>query len=155
VQLFAQTETRWLTKRLLEETLPAARSDWGRFCVDARPDPTRDPDVRGLINAQAQSTRRIAQSQVDNFFSRLERLHGSGRRAGFDNSLGFASRRETCDVGGNSGQLQQSALNPSACRDWVRSHSDGASAEEGDRRLKGEDTWRDSDAGTTGLIYTR
>ncbi|TXI48178.1 MAG: autotransporter domain-containing protein [Lysobacter sp.] len=47
-----------------------------------RPDPTRDPDVRGLLDAQVQSTRRFATTQINNFQQRLENLHGSDARDG-------------------------------------------------------------------------
>lgn len=70
-----------------------------RFQVQARPDPTLDADVRGLANAQVESARRFAHTQIDNFQSRLERLHGNaprGRR--LDNQLSFATR-ERCVAG--------------------------------------------------------
>jgi uncharacterized protein YhjY with autotransporter beta-barrel domain len=70
-----------------------------RFQVQARPDPTLDADVRGLANAQLESARRFAHTQIDNFQSRLERLHGNaprGRR--LDNQLSFATR-ERCVAG--------------------------------------------------------
>ncbi|MGV6487802.1 putative Ig domain-containing protein [Stenotrophomonas bentonitica] len=77
-----------------------------RFQVQARPDPTLDADVRGLANAQLESARRFAHTQIDNFQSRLERLHGNaprGRR--LDNQLSFATR-ERCVAGvqGNTAQ---------------------------------------------------
>ncbi|MFD0724952.1 putative Ig domain-containing protein [Lysobacter brunescens] len=52
-----------------------------------RPDPSRDPEVRGLIESQADATRRFATTQINNFQQRLERLHGSGSGGGFDNGL--------------------------------------------------------------------
>ncbi len=58
-----------------------------------RPDPTRDPDVRGQLNAQVDSTRRFATTQINNFQQRLERLHGADRGGGFDNGLSFQSRQ--------------------------------------------------------------
>ncbi|MCS4279015.1 putative Ig domain-containing protein [Stenotrophomonas rhizophila] len=78
-----------------------------RFQVQARPDPTLDPDVRGLANAQLETARRFAHTQIDNFQSRLERLHGNaprGRR--LDNQLSFATR-ERC-VAGVQGQTARS-----------------------------------------------
>ena len=47
--------------------------------VAARPDPSTDPDVVGLINAQIQAARRFADAQISNYSDRLERLHGTGR----------------------------------------------------------------------------
>ncbi|TPL36024.1 hypothetical protein [Mesorhizobium sp. B2-4-6] len=44
------------------------------FTVIARPDPSRDPEVIGLLDAQAQSAERFAKSQITNFRDRLEQL---------------------------------------------------------------------------------
>ena len=55
--------------------------------VIQRPDPSRDPEVRGLIESQADATRRFATTQINNFQQRLERLHGAGSGGGFDNGL--------------------------------------------------------------------
>jgi uncharacterized protein YhjY with autotransporter beta-barrel domain len=53
-----------------------------------RPDPSRDPEVRGLLESQADATRRFASSQVDNFQQRMQRLHGGGGDGGrFDNGV--------------------------------------------------------------------
>ncbi len=52
-----------------------------------RPDPSRDPEVRGLLDAQADATRRFATTQINNFQQRLERLHGAARNGGMDNGL--------------------------------------------------------------------
>ncbi len=47
----------------------------------ARPDPSADPDVRGLDAAQADATRRLATVQIDNVNRRLEQLHsGAGNQ---------------------------------------------------------------------------
>ncbi|WP_369944859.1 putative Ig domain-containing protein [Xanthomonas medicagonis] len=59
------------------------------FVVAPRPDPTQDAEVRGLIDAQAESTRRFAKAQIDNFQRRLEATHRGER--GFDNGLSFQS----------------------------------------------------------------
>ncbi|GAB2511943.1 putative Ig domain-containing protein [Lysobacter humi (ex Lee et al. 2017)] len=55
--------------------------------VQARPDPSQDREVRGLIDAQAQATRRFADAQIGNFQQRLESLHGAGTRSGFRNGV--------------------------------------------------------------------
>uniref|UniRef100_UPI0018ED3A8B autotransporter domain-containing protein n=2 Tax=Ralstonia TaxID=48736 RepID=UPI0018ED3A8B len=57
--------------------------------VTARKDPSADPDVAGLINAQIQAARRFATTQIDNYNRRLEALHGSGH-APSDNGLTVA-----------------------------------------------------------------
>lgn len=43
--------------------------------VTGRPDPSADPDVRGLNTAQAEAARRMAGTQISNFGRRLESLH--------------------------------------------------------------------------------
>jgi uncharacterized protein YhjY with autotransporter beta-barrel domain len=60
--------------------------------VQPRPDPSQDAEVRGLVDAQVESTKRFATSQINNFQLRLERLHNGGD-GGFDNGLGFAIDR--------------------------------------------------------------
>ncbi len=46
--------------------------------VTARPDMSTDPEVTGLLAAQADSARRFASAQSSNFTRRLESLHGDG-----------------------------------------------------------------------------
>src|SRR5690606_27108481 len=55
--------------------------------VIARPDPSRDPEVIGLIRAQTAAARRFAGTQITNFNRRLEQLHHEGERR--SNSLGL------------------------------------------------------------------
>jgi outer membrane autotransporter protein len=50
------------------------------FTVIARPDPSRDPEVIGLLNAQAQSAQQFAKAQITNFRDRLEQLHDDSSR---------------------------------------------------------------------------
>jgi uncharacterized protein YhjY with autotransporter beta-barrel domain len=45
------------------------------FVVQPRPDPSKDPEVIGLVNAQARAAERFAASQISNFSRRLEQLH--------------------------------------------------------------------------------
>ncbi|PWU31013.1 IPT/TIG domain/outer membrane autotransporter barrel domain-containing protein [Pseudomonas sp. RW407] len=45
------------------------------FSVQPRPDPTRDAEVIGLLNAQSRAAERFASTQMDNFNRRLEQLH--------------------------------------------------------------------------------
>ncbi|MES2835159.1 MAG: IPT/TIG domain-containing protein [Pseudomonadota bacterium] len=49
-----------------------------RITIMARPDPSADPDVRGLDAAQAEATRRLTETQIGNFNRRLEQLHSGG-----------------------------------------------------------------------------
>lgn len=48
------------------------------FQVSARPDPSKDAEVLGLLNAQAQAAERFANNQIANFNERLEQLHSRG-----------------------------------------------------------------------------
>ncbi|MBX3565313.1 MAG: autotransporter domain-containing protein, partial [Sphingomonas sp.] len=53
--------------------------------VTARPDPTADPNVRAISDAQAETARRFARGQVANFMRRTEQLHNGG---GGSNAMG-------------------------------------------------------------------
>ena len=44
------------------------------------PNPTTDPEVVGLLNAQARTASRFARTQIRNFHQRLERLHNERER---------------------------------------------------------------------------
>ncbi|WP_426000809.1 putative Ig domain-containing protein [Caulobacter sp. DWR1-3-2b1] len=44
--------------------------------VSARPDPSADPTVQAISDAQAEAARRFSRAQVDNFMRRAESLHG-------------------------------------------------------------------------------
>lgn len=61
--------------------------------VTARPDPSKDAEVLGVLGAQADATREFAQGQINNFQQRLETLHGGGGggSGGFQNGLTFMS----------------------------------------------------------------
>ncbi|MCC4596163.1 putative Ig domain-containing protein [Xanthomonas campestris pv. phormiicola] len=63
------------------------------FVVAPRPDPSLDAEARGLIDAQAESTRRFAKAQIDNFQRRLEATHRGDR--GFDNNLSFQATSQS------------------------------------------------------------
>ncbi|WP_010407372.1 autotransporter domain-containing protein, partial [Sphingomonas echinoides] len=56
--------------------------------VKARPDPSADPVVRGLIDAQDTATRDFARAQIENFGRRNEQLHGGGGSTG-NNPIGI------------------------------------------------------------------
>jgi uncharacterized protein YhjY with autotransporter beta-barrel domain len=50
------------------------------FTVVARPDPSKDQEVIGLVNAEAQTAERFATTQIENFGSRIEQLHDERTR---------------------------------------------------------------------------
>ena len=83
--------------------------------VEARPDPSQDPEVRGLINAQAEAARRFATSQINNFQRRLQQLHGGGDSNGFSNGLSLATRQACVpglDVGPGNNRCDRSRQTP-------------------------------------------
>ncbi|WP_250628367.1 putative Ig domain-containing protein [Pinirhizobacter soli] len=69
-----------------------ATSDPGSIAitVTARSDPSKNAEVLGVLDAQADSTRRMALGQINNFQHRLEALH-SGSIGGFSNGVTFSS----------------------------------------------------------------
>jgi large repetitive protein len=54
--------------------------------VTLRSDPSKNAEVLGVLNAQADATRRMATGQISNFQQRLESLH-SGGAGGFSNGI--------------------------------------------------------------------
>lgn len=67
-----------------------------------RPDPTKDQEVRGLINAQSESLRRFADTQIVNFQQRMGRLHGARDGRGFSSSLSLSYERN-CPLAEDNG----------------------------------------------------
>lgn len=59
--------------------------------VAARPDPSLDPDVRGVASGQITAARRFSDAQVDNFQRRLEGLRDGSNESGNGLSLNFGS----------------------------------------------------------------
>jgi len=62
--------------------------------VIARPDPSQDPEVIGLLTAQTEAARRFAKTKIQNFNRRLEQLHDEGdlRRNSMNVSIGMIER---------------------------------------------------------------
>lgn len=63
------------------------------FAVVPRPDPSKDTEVLGQLNAQVDTARRFAGAQGRNFGQRLERLHDMGGRQAFEGGLGLSIER--------------------------------------------------------------
>lgn len=59
--------------------------------VTARSDPSKNAEVLGVLDAQADSARRMATGQISNFQRRLESLHGGGGLGGFSNGITMTS----------------------------------------------------------------
>jgi uncharacterized protein YhjY with autotransporter beta-barrel domain len=72
-----------------------------------RPDPSLDPEVIGLLDAQADTATRFAQNQITNFHRRLEQLHNAGGQgaASMDVRLGFTPSGPTNAAGREIDQL--------------------------------------------------
>lgn len=67
-----------------------------------RPDPSKDQEVRGLIDTQSESLRRFSSAQIINFQQRLGRLHGAGDGRGFSSSLSLSYERN-CPLAEDNG----------------------------------------------------
>lgn len=97
--------------------------------VEARPDPTQDPEVTGLITAQGEAARRFATAQISNVNRRMEQLHDGGDGSGFSSSFSLSGggaiadpwdqRRQHDSLGGLVGALAERAptggLDTGAC----------------------------------------
>lgn len=68
--------------------------------VAPRPDPSREAEVRGLLDAQSDSARRFASSQIGNFQQRMENLHDNREGAQMSNRLSFAASQACVDYMG-------------------------------------------------------
>ena len=89
--------------------------------VAARPDPSLDPDVIGLVNAQLDAARRFYQSQIRNFENRLEAL----RNGQHGLSVGVGAAVPGQQPPSNAAPGQSSNASPDAPR------GGGASADSG------------------------
>lgn len=79
--------------------------------VSSQPDPSKNSDVLGLVNAQTEQAQRFAQSQLDNIGGRLERLHDGGGAALFSNALAISLDGHALQQGdpGNRGRADRDA----------------------------------------------
>ncbi|RWP90297.1 MAG: autotransporter domain-containing protein [Mesorhizobium sp.] len=75
--------------------------------VQARPDPSTDPDVRGLLTAQAQAAQQFAQSQMDNINRRMAALHDESCRQFLANTVQLSGP----DADGGTERLSTPQLN--------------------------------------------
>ncbi|ODU66499.1 MAG: hypothetical protein ABT16_01590 [Rhodanobacter sp. SCN 65-17] len=75
--------------------------------VELRRDPSKDPEVTGVLDAQAEATHRMAMGQINNFQRRLESLHNGSSRGGFSNGITMSSasslRRQPLAIDGRQG----------------------------------------------------
>ena len=132
----------------------------GAFTYSARPDPSRDPEVIGMLEAQYQSTQRFAKTQITNFRDRLEQLHNNGggqtsswnlqvsSRQSSADALGYAQESKAQDSVGETLGLtparpserpgersSQAAGTPSDVAVWAGGYVNFGSADKGDTNL--------------------
>jgi uncharacterized protein YhjY with autotransporter beta-barrel domain len=122
------------------------------FTVVPRPDPSKDPEVIGLVNAQAQSAQHFASTQITNFNDRLESLHDTDcHRNSFH--LGLTDSRTSADTdplqrlgvgvrgdsGSNNTGLFGTASNDRRSGDVWGSDSAASSNSDGTRRTSRRD----------------
>ncbi|WP_137934526.1 autotransporter outer membrane beta-barrel domain-containing protein [Mesorhizobium comanense] len=73
--------------------------------VTARPDPSLDPEVVGLVRAQTEQARHFADNQIRSFGQRLEQLHNEGEQRENSINVGVsvdgASNGDDCGPQGN------------------------------------------------------
>jgi len=101
--------------------------------VEARPDPSLDPEVRGVATSQVTSARRFADAQINNFQQRLRDLHDgtNGSSNGLSLNLGLGGADEDRDP--------QQALRRQLGQD--RNLDPGALGGDRDREMLGLDLW--------------
>ncbi|WP_199228409.1 putative Ig domain-containing protein [Caulobacter sp. D4A] len=115
--------------------------------VTARPDPSQDPEVKGLVAAQDAAAIRFADAQISNFNRRLEQLHnGGGAGRGFGVSVrggnteredGLEARerfRKYASLGMNDAADPSSPLLPAASSADAAPGNDGEDGQAGPKR---------------------
>ena len=63
----------------------------GHRLGECAPDPSTDPDVIGLINAQASQATRLANNQIENLNSRMQELHDDNDNSAYDVSINLVT----------------------------------------------------------------
>ncbi|PXV59883.1 Putative Ig domain-containing protein [Dyella jiangningensis] len=99
-----------------------AESEPGTINVSVTPrsDPSKDAEVLGVLDAQADAARRVAIGQIGNFQRRLESLHGGAAASGFSNGITMTSassmRRpdSLAELGGPAGMMNRYRVQPDA-----------------------------------------
>jgi len=83
--------------------------------VKLRSDPSKDAEVLGVLEAQAEAARRMAMGQIGNFQRRLESLHGGGSHDDFTNGITMnsaSSQRHTDTLLGMQQQVMGGGGDP-------------------------------------------
>ena len=99
-QITAETPARAAGTVDVAVTTPgggATATDGFSFEAPVRPNPALDPEVIGLLNAQANTATRLAQNQTRNFHNRLEQLHNEGERRSSSMNVRFGYTQNDSD----------------------------------------------------------
>ncbi len=138
---------------------------WGRsaiatatFIVAERPDPSKDPEVKALLNAQKEAAINANYDQVDNITRRLEQIRGEApgnRENSFDWQFGVDSKdnarydHEGNEIGGkNSASARGSFKSSNPLAAWTTGY-----IRFGETDLGGLDLKATAVGGTAGLDY--
>lgn len=124
--------------------------------VRARSDPTKDPDVVGLVNAQIATAQRFANTQISNFNERLEALHDDHTGDQFGMQFG-SNEQNQCLIPGTG--LPKDPFDPS-CKKTAEASATTALGYAPDKKspvYKAEPparrpTWRDYAFWSTGYV---
>ena len=116
----------------------ASRPATVTITVTARPDPTLNPDIQAISDAQAEATRDLARAQIENFMRRAEALHHGGGSARNVQGIRLVSANGgTIELANNR---RFPSTDPRALADlnnngisWSGPYSDGARIGRGDR----------------------
>jgi uncharacterized protein YhjY with autotransporter beta-barrel domain len=73
--------------------------------VSSQPDPSKNPDVLGIVNAQTMEAQRFAQDELSNIQNRLESLHDGGGDALFSNTLSIRLDGKPLQGGAGAGSI--------------------------------------------------
>jgi uncharacterized protein YhjY with autotransporter beta-barrel domain len=97
------------------------------FVVQPRPDPSKDAEVIGLVNAQTDAAKRFAEAQTSNFNDHLEQLHDDGCLRNdwgisLTDSRDGISPVDSQPAGAKTGDPGQDANNPALTRNSRRGH---------------------------------
>ncbi|MHA6643712.1 autotransporter domain-containing protein [Mesorhizobium sp. A623] len=85
---------------VLENAAGTSNTAEVRFIIAARADPTKDPEVVGLLTAQAEAAKKLTDDQITTITGRLESLHNEGycnRQNAIDFRLGYAAAGDNPD----------------------------------------------------------
>ncbi|WP_377706327.1 putative Ig domain-containing protein [Pseudomonas protegens] len=122
------------------------------FIIQARPDPSKDAEVIGLLNAQSRTAERFASTQMDNFNHRLEQLH---QMRCDRNSFNASLRKDGSDVPlGEMAKAIEQQLGSSAAQTPQQKREAAAAAEQGECQQEALAFWSDGFV-NTGSTHAR